>query len=85
MSNPMNDPAQRLNESAQPIDRATTDARTGLAAMPLSVGRYLRSLSAAECQELGQWLLRRSGLLQGERLPPATPGVTRLKTLARSR
>jgi hypothetical protein len=56
-------------EFAQCPDRSDLAARDGvdrLAAMPLSVGRYLRSLGPQECDELGQWLLRRAGQLKSE-------------------
>jgi hypothetical protein len=46
--------------SADCDDRAARDGTGQLATMPLSVGRYLRSLTAEQCRELGQWLLQRA-------------------------
>lgn len=41
-------------------DLAARDGVGRLAAMPLSVGRYLRSLGPEDCRELGRWLLQRA-------------------------
>jgi hypothetical protein len=62
----MNERTGNLAPSGDRSDLAKRDGVGRLSAMPLSVGRYLRSLSAEDCGELGQWLMRRAGQLQLE-------------------
>jgi len=54
---------ERTDDRVQSPDSSDLAARDGvgrLAAMSLSVGRYLRSLGPEDCRELGQWLLQRA-------------------------
>jgi len=54
-------------KSIRYLDPAERDGRGRLAAMPLSVGRYLRSLPSEDCEELGQWLMRRADQIRSDR------------------
>ena len=49
------------------FDPAGRDGIGRLAVMPLSVGRYLRSLPPEDCEELGQWLMRRADQIRSDR------------------
>jgi len=54
--------------------RAARDGAGRLASMPLSVGRYLRSLGPEDFRELGQWLLQRA---EDDTWPPSRKGTAR--------
>jgi hypothetical protein len=55
-----------LTLSPENSELAARDGKGRLAAMPLGVGSYLRSLAPEDCRELGRWLLCRAEQLQSE-------------------